>query len=125
MDGLTASAEVAAIITASDGLRRELKELANVHWQRRVGGHVAHVRVGAIQIVGGSAKGSDGENDKVILIFHDVSMPHNRIKRKRFLSFFFFFIVIFFTFYLTRFKVRTAVSRSLSTSYGARAGGPS
>ena len=95
MDGLTASAEVAAIITASDGLRRELKELANVHWQRRVGGHVAHVRVGAIQIIGGSAKGSDGENDKVIVVFHDVSITQAEFKVKVKDAFILFLFCIF------------------------------
>jgi len=43
VDSLAASAEVAAIISASDSLRRELEEIANVHRQRRVGGHVAHL----------------------------------------------------------------------------------
>ena len=37
-----------------------------------------------------------------ICFFHVVTIPHNRTKVKRFLSFFFFFIVIFFHFLLDK-----------------------
>ena len=65
-------------------------------------------------------KGFDGENDKVILIFHAVSIPHIDLKVKFFLCFYF----VFFLNFLLDTPLSINLRKSLSINELRRGGMP-